>query len=943
MADWFDELVQKTCAEVLAREDVRDNLADADPARVTASSITKQVVGSDGDIGRLRELLADPIHEVERADRYRDGMLREVLPRESTALAEAEARLQRARQQLVDAGLIRGSFGGSRGLFTGRQIRDLLSAGARIARDYVRRWLSLGRAVTELDLRVELASAEKALEQAQQAFSAAATDESIRQHPALREVDGARANAILELRGQLVEVLARQINLIIDGALTASYEPEFSYSGSAWLVDQPTTDALGAEVNGEAVNAIRNMIDSDLTGAVGVAGPRGIGKTTLLTRLARPVTDLWHSPPFVLDVNTVRQWGVSVAAPAQYDARDFLLHLFGQLCVSVLGEERVQTLEDQMTGTDGRPGRSPFPVVLFASYFAVTALMCGAVVIGLEASRPVGHAQSMADLLIAGCCGVVAVAAAMVPAGSLRSWGWRMAQNELRRLEWAGLSRQEAAISYRIRSEVLPVRIVRARAAIVVISGISACVLFSLVALGSPPNPGYLAAIGLAVPAVPALVVLRSRIWEAATVAPVQSGYAAQISAAESWYRKVKFQQSYTTGWSGTVTLSPSALPVQAQAGWSGSKATTPVSMSVPEIVTALRSFSEVLRNAPSTPGRSSVIPVVIGIDEVDKIEDPQTAQAFFNQIKGLFGNTPCLFLISISDDAMAAYERRGLPLRDAFDSSLSTVITLSYLSRGEARRLIGSRLVRITEPSADLLYVLSGGLPRELVRLIRRAVDFQRAYTAGGSPMDEAQAGGQPEAVPGPVASSQAPGSEDASGDGAEPTLAPVPLDLLAVVLTAEQVAAQRRAVLIRGRVLEPCQAKNTLLAWAGDPAADAWLAGPGGAAAPAKTGYFADLLGKGVELMGACDLTAHADSCAARETGAFLFWLATVGQVFGSCQTRADFEDAEHQGSKRSFERLARARQNFSLGPGYVQAAVTEVRIAWDLAVPPQLGNAT
>jgi hypothetical protein len=218
-----------------------------------------------------------------------------------------------------------------------------------------------------------------------------------------------------------------------------------------------------------------------------------------------------------------------------------------------------------------------------------------------------------------------------------------------------------------------------------------------------------------------------------------------------------------------------------------------------------------------------------------------------------------------------------GLPLRDAFDSSLSTVITLSYLSRGEARRLIGSRLVRITEPSADLLYVLSGGLPRELVRLIRRAVDLQRAYTVGSSLLDEGQADGRPGAdrggaVPGgrPVESGQAPWSD---GEDTKPKLAPVPLDLLTVALTAEQVAEQRRAVLIRGRVLEPCKARNTLLAWAGDPAAN----------------------------------------------------------------TRADFEDAERQEGKRSFERLARARQNFSLGPGYVQAAVTAVRTVWDLTEPP------
>src|ERR1700733_11516655 len=171
---------------------------------------------------------------------------------------------------------------------------------------------------------------------------------------------------------------------------------------------------------------------------------------------------------------------------------------------------------------------------------------------------------------------------------------------------------------------------------------------------------------------------------------------------------------------------------------------------------------------APDSARDERSVPVVIGIDEVDKIEDPRTAQAFFNQIKGLFGDTRCLFLISISDDAMAAYERRGLPLRDAFDSSLATVITLPYLTRQAARTLTGSRLVRITEPSADLLYVLSGGLPRELVRLIRRAVDFQRVCSDGTSA-----------------------GAEGTADEGVGHLLAPVPLHALASAVTVEQVAA--------------------------------------------------------------------------------------------------------------------------------------------------------
>jgi hypothetical protein len=51
-------------------------------------------------------------------------------------------------------------------------------------------------------------------------------------------------------------------------------------------------------------------------------------------------------------------------------------------------------------------------------------------------------------------------------------------------------------------------------------------------------------------------------------------------------------------------------------------------------------------------------------------------------------------------------------------------------------------------------------------------------------------------------------------------------------------------------------------------------------------------------------------------------------------------DFEVAERPNDPRSFEQLARARQNFPLGPGYVHAAVTAVRIAFGLEPLPADG---
>ena len=417
-----------------------------------------------------------------------------------------------------------------------------------------------------------------------------------------------------------------------------------------------------------------------------------------------------------------------------------------------------------------------------AAYLAVLAALCGALVIGLDTSRPVTSPHSTADLLVAGCCAVVAVVTAVFPIGWVQSWV-RLKARESADLEPGPRMPHEGTPEECVRvrdAEYLGWRflsLVRfSRAVVVAVSGAAACALFTLVAVGSPVNRGYLAVAGLTCAVVLPLLLFRSLVrvlggFSSVTVISadraVARRYRAQVRAAENWYRKVKFQQSYTMGWSGTVTLSPSALPVQAQAGRSGSKAVSQVSMSIPEIVAGFGSFTDILRrpqrpfetegwdfDAPAgiggqgsgAPPDPRPVPVVIGIDEVDKIEDPRMAQAFFNQIKGLFGDASCLFLISISDDAMAAYERRGLPLRDAFDSSLSTVSALSFLTRQEARKLIGSRLVRVTAPSADLLYVLSGGLPRELVRLIRRAVDLQRDLRARRRP------GAKPDAAAGPA-----------------------------------------------------------------------------------------------------------------------------------------------------------------------------------------------
>ncbi|WP_207780816.1 hypothetical protein [Caulobacter radicis] len=59
----------------------------------------------------------------------------------------------------------------------------------------------------------------------------------------------------------------------------------------------------------------------------------------------------------------------------------------------------------------------------------------------------------------------------------------------------------------------------------------------------------------------------------------------------------------------------------------------------------------------------------MIGIDELDKLKSSKEAEQFLNGVKSVFNIPGCYFLISVSEHALATFERRGLGFRDAFDS----------------------------------------------------------------------------------------------------------------------------------------------------------------------------------------------------------------------------------------------------------------------------------
>lgn len=122
---------------------------------------------------------------------------------------------------------------------------------------------------------------------------------------------------------------------------------------------------------------------------------------------------------------------------------------------------------------------------------------------------------------------------------------------------------------------------------------------------------------------------------------------------------------------------------------------------------------------AAATTGRG----VVIGIDELDKIEDPEALARLLRDIKGIFEIENVTFLVSVSEEAAAALQTGTLRVsgRNEFNSSFYTVIELEPLDPYETVELLKHRHAMTSERRAHLLCLLAAGNPREIIRLAER------------------------------------------------------------------------------------------------------------------------------------------------------------------------------------------------------------------------------
>jgi KAP family P-loop domain len=108
---------------------------------------------------------------------------------------------------------------------------------------------------------------------------------------------------------------------------------------------------------------------------------------------------------------------------------------------------------------------------------------------------------------------------------------------------------------------------------------------------------------------------------------------------------------------------------------------------------------------------------VVIAIDELDKMAEPEKVRALLRDIKGIFDVPRVHFLVSVSDEAARSLKLGALTGRNEFNSSFYAVIEVPPAPPNQSAALLAAR-ADIREEVGVVLGILAGGNPREVVRL---------------------------------------------------------------------------------------------------------------------------------------------------------------------------------------------------------------------------------
>jgi len=198
---------------------------------------------------------------------------------------------------------------------------------------------------------------------------------------------------------------------------------------------------------------------------------------------------------------------------------------------------------------------------------------------------------------------------------------------------------------------------------------------------------------------------------------------------AQDRLQKLHFQRTDTRSLGGAV-----GGPMASNLNLSITQSLTEQMMTLPELVADYRDFAERVvaalqekrdgnngRKRPRGSAEDSAdIRLVVGIDEIDQIGDIHDVDRFLAGLSSVFGTPNCVYLIAIPPGVLAAGDQRMVPLKTASNGAFDEIVWVESLDLPTAGDLLDRRVAGLPAAFVALCYVLSAGLPRDLLRIAR-------------------------------------------------------------------------------------------------------------------------------------------------------------------------------------------------------------------------------
>ena len=423
-------------------------------------------------------------------------------------------------------------------------------------------------------------------------------------------------NKVADANTQIKEILQFELRQAINEKLELSYRLRTNITDGAGL--QEGYDPL-LEIDTEAHKQLEQLLKKMRHGSIGITGPRGAGKTTLI-----------NSINHLDSVAGNRHLIVSISAPVNYRPREFLLYLFSKICETTIDATNLQNSDEIIRSLPVISYRVLLFLLLGLSIWFLGAIFGSPIkIIGIK----INIVLEGLFLLSATGLFILSIYFSHLASNNIENWIHFLSANSNQEKEKNGVDFK----------------------------------------------------------------------WSHSKKVELNK-------KAENLLRKIHYQQTLSNSQSGAIKLT------FWEAAWGKSRSIQENEMSLPEITFAYRDFIEWVTVNYGCK-------YLIGIDEMDKIENHDDAQKFLSELKNIFSLKNCYYLVSISQDAMSDFELRGLPFRDIFESTFDEVIHIPLLNYYNARTIITRRIIGLPEPFAELAYCLSGGSPRELIRYLRKII----------------------------------------------------------------------------------------------------------------------------------------------------------------------------------------------------------------------------